>query len=93
VSPASVGAPRVATASPSSILATVPERRYRSQSEKTPVDRLMARFAQSRLGGLLFITVFPAIDKQGLPGAESGSGCDSPSRCCTPAVRRRDSRG
>ena len=43
------------------------ERGYRSQSEKTPVDRLMARFAQSRLGGLLFITVFPAIDKRVMP--------------------------
>ena len=48
-------------------MASVPERRYRSQSEKTPVDRLMARFAQSRLGGLLFITVFPAIDKRVMP--------------------------
>jgi deazaflavin-dependent oxidoreductase (nitroreductase family) len=48
-------------------VASVPERRYRSQSEKTPVDRLMARFAQSRLGGLLFITVFPAIDKRVMP--------------------------
>ncbi len=45
----------------------MPERRYRSQSEKTAVDRLMARFAQSRLGGLLFITVFPAIDKRVMP--------------------------
>jgi deazaflavin-dependent oxidoreductase (nitroreductase family) len=53
--------------SPSGIVASVPERRYRSQSEKTPVDRLMARFAQSRLGGLLFITVFPAIDKRVMP--------------------------
>jgi deazaflavin-dependent oxidoreductase (nitroreductase family) len=42
-------------------------RGYRSQSEKTAVDRLMARFAQSRLGGLLFITVFPAIDKRVMP--------------------------
>ena len=35
----------------------MPERRYRSQSEKTPFDRLMARFAQSRLGGLLFMNL------------------------------------
>ena len=63
----SVGAPRLATASPWSILTSVSERRYRSQSEKTPVDRLMARFAQSRLGGLLFITLFPAIDKRVMP--------------------------
>ena len=27
----------------------------------------MPRFAQSRLGGLLFITVFPAIDKRVMP--------------------------
>jgi len=40
------------------------ERGYRGQSEKTAVDRLMARFAYTRLGGLLFITVFPAIDKR-----------------------------
>jgi deazaflavin-dependent oxidoreductase (nitroreductase family) len=45
----------------------MPERSYRGQSEKTRVDRLMARFAQSRLGGLLFITVFPAIDKRVMP--------------------------
>ena len=45
----------------------MPERRYRAQSEKTPLDRLMSRFAQSRLGGLLFITVFPAIDKRVMP--------------------------
>jgi deazaflavin-dependent oxidoreductase (nitroreductase family) len=40
------------------------ERGYRGQSEKTLIDRLMVRFAYSRLGGLLFITVFPAIDKR-----------------------------
>jgi deazaflavin-dependent oxidoreductase (nitroreductase family) len=45
----------------------MPGRDYRGQSEKTPLDRLMARFAQSRLGGLLFITVFPAIDKRVMP--------------------------
>lgn len=43
------------------------ERRYRSQSEKTELDRLLTRFARSRLGGLLFITVFPAIDKRVMP--------------------------
>ena len=43
------------------------ERHYRTQSEKTPLDRLMTRFARSRLGGLLFITVFPAIDKRVMP--------------------------
>jgi deazaflavin-dependent oxidoreductase (nitroreductase family) len=45
----------------------MPGRGYRSQSEKTPLDRVMSRFAQSRLGGLLFITVFPAIDKRVMP--------------------------
>ena len=46
------------------------ERSYRGQSEKTPVDRAMSAFAQTRLGGLLFITVFPAIDRRlmGLTG-------------------------
>jgi deazaflavin-dependent oxidoreductase (nitroreductase family) len=45
----------------------MPGRGYRSQSEKTPLDRLMSRFAQTRVGGLLFITVFPAIDKRVMP--------------------------
>jgi deazaflavin-dependent oxidoreductase (nitroreductase family) len=45
----------------------MPGRGYRSQSEKTPLDRVMSRFAQSRLGGLLFITIFPAIDKRVMP--------------------------
>ena len=45
----------------------MPARSYRSQSEKTAVDRLMTRFAESRLGGVLFITVFPAIDKRLMP--------------------------
>src|SRR2546430_2679825 len=42
-------------------------RTYRSQAQKTALDRLMSRFAQTRLGGLLFITVFPAIDKRLMP--------------------------
>jgi len=45
----------------------MPERRYRSQSEKTALDRILTRVAYSRLGGLLFITVFPAIDKRLMP--------------------------
>jgi len=49
------------------IVTGMPERRYRGQSEKTPLDRLMTSFAQTRLGGLLFITVFPAIDKRVMP--------------------------
>jgi deazaflavin-dependent oxidoreductase (nitroreductase family) len=60
-------APQFTRASTSGIVADVPERRYRSQSEKTPLDRAMTRFAKSRLGGLLFITVFPAIDKRLMP--------------------------
>ena len=43
------------------------ERHYRAQSQKTALDRLMTRFARSRVGGLLFITVFPAIDKRLMP--------------------------
>jgi deazaflavin-dependent oxidoreductase (nitroreductase family) len=45
----------------------MPERHYRTQSEKTALDRLLTRFARSRLGSLLFITVFPAIDKRVMP--------------------------
>ncbi|MDQ6811950.1 MAG: nitroreductase family deazaflavin-dependent oxidoreductase [Actinomycetota bacterium] len=45
----------------------MPARRYRTQSEKTALDRLLTRVAHSRLGGLLFITVFPAIDKRVMP--------------------------
>jgi F420H(2)-dependent quinone reductase len=41
----------------------MPERGYRPQAEKTVVDRAMTRFAYSRLGGLLFITLFPLIDR------------------------------
>ena len=45
----------------------MPARTYRTQAQKTALDRAMSRFAQSRLGGLLFITVFPAIDKRLMP--------------------------
>ena len=37
---------------------------YRGQAEKSPYERALQSFAQSRLGGFLFITVFPAIDKR-----------------------------
>ncbi len=40
---------------------------YRRQSEKTAFDRGLQRFAATRLGGLLFITVLPAIDKRLMP--------------------------
>ncbi len=43
------------------------EHSFRGQSEKTAIDRLMTSFAKSRLGGLLFVTVFPAIDKRLMP--------------------------
>ena len=37
---------------------------YRGQAEKSGAERLLQRFAQSRVGGFLFITVFPQIDKR-----------------------------
>lgn len=37
---------------------------YRGQTEKSGAEKLLQRFAQSRLGGFLFITVFPQIDKR-----------------------------
>jgi deazaflavin-dependent oxidoreductase (nitroreductase family) len=40
---------------------------YRGQGEKTALDRSLQRFAKTRIGGLLFITVFPAIDKRIMP--------------------------
>jgi hypothetical protein len=42
-------------------------RDYKPQAEKTRVEKLLQSFAQSRLGGRLFITVFPAIDRRLLP--------------------------
>ena len=43
------------------------ERSYRGQAQKTQLDRLLQGFAQTRVGGFLFITVFPAIDKRVMP--------------------------
>ncbi len=40
---------------------------YRSQRDKSAYDRLSQRFARTKLGGKLFITVFPAIDKRLIP--------------------------
>jgi deazaflavin-dependent oxidoreductase (nitroreductase family) len=40
---------------------------YRGQLQKTRRDRAAQAFAKSRLGGFLFITVFPAIDKRLMP--------------------------
>lgn len=42
-------------------------RDYTPQTQKTRTDRLLQSFAQTRLGGKLFITVFPAIDRRLMP--------------------------
>ena len=43
------------------------ERSYRGQAQKTLLDRFMQRFARTPLGGFLFVTAFPAIDKRTMP--------------------------
>jgi len=40
---------------------------YRGQRDKSALDRLLQRFGRSRIGGKLFITVFPEIDKRLMP--------------------------
>jgi len=40
---------------------------YRGQIQKSRVDRAAQAFAKTRLGGFLFVTVFPAIDKRLMP--------------------------
>jgi deazaflavin-dependent oxidoreductase (nitroreductase family) len=42
----------------------MPTRTYRTQAEKSTIERSLQRFAQSRVGGFLFITVFPVLDKR-----------------------------
>src|SRR5947209_7686152 len=42
-------------------------RDYRPQAEKTRLEKVLQSFAQTRLGGKLFITVFPAIDRRLMP--------------------------
>ncbi len=42
-------------------------RDYKPQSEKTRIDKAMQAFAQTPLGGRLFISVFPAIDRRLMP--------------------------
>jgi deazaflavin-dependent oxidoreductase (nitroreductase family) len=42
-------------------------RDYKPQHEKTRVEKLLQSFAQTPLGGRLFISVFPAIDRRSLP--------------------------
>jgi deazaflavin-dependent oxidoreductase (nitroreductase family) len=40
---------------------------YKPQSEKSAIDKTLQAFAQTRLGGKLFITVFPEIDRRLMP--------------------------
>ena len=40
---------------------------YRPQAQKTRYDKLAQAFARTRLGGWLFIRVFPAIDRRLIP--------------------------
>jgi deazaflavin-dependent oxidoreductase (nitroreductase family) len=48
---------------------THPDMGYRPQQEKTAVDRIMQAVARSRLGGWLFVNVFPVIDRWLLPAS------------------------
>lgn len=48
-------------------VAEMASRGYRSQQEKSRLDKVAQAFAQTRLGGWLFITVFPAIDRRLMP--------------------------
>jgi deazaflavin-dependent oxidoreductase (nitroreductase family) len=40
---------------------------YRPQADKSAFERALQAFAQTRLGGKLFLTVLPAIDRRLLP--------------------------
>ena len=42
-------------------------RDYRPQAEKSRFEKVLQTFAQTPLGGKLFITVFPAIDRRLMP--------------------------
>ena len=42
-------------------------RDYRPQAQKSWFDKLLQAFAQTRFGGYLFISVFPAIDRALIP--------------------------
>jgi deazaflavin-dependent oxidoreductase (nitroreductase family) len=42
-------------------------RDYRPQADKTRLEKLLQGFARTRLGGRLFISVFPAIDRRLMP--------------------------
>jgi deazaflavin-dependent oxidoreductase (nitroreductase family) len=40
---------------------------YKPQAEKSAFDKVLQAFAQTRVGGKLFITVFPEIDRRLMP--------------------------
>jgi deazaflavin-dependent oxidoreductase (nitroreductase family) len=41
--------------------------RYRPQQDKTGIDRILQAAARSRLGGWLFVNVFPVLDRRLIP--------------------------
>ena len=43
------------------------DRGFRTQQDKTPFDKLAQTFARTRLGGWLFVNVFPVIDRRLIP--------------------------
>lgn len=44
-----------------------PAARYRPQQSKTGIDRILQAAARSRLGGWLFVNVFPTLDRRLIP--------------------------
>jgi deazaflavin-dependent oxidoreductase (nitroreductase family) len=44
-----------------------PAARYRPQQDKTTIDRILQAAARSRLGGWLFVNVFPVLDRRLIP--------------------------
>jgi hypothetical protein len=40
---------------------------YKPQAQKNAIDKALQAFAQTRLGGKLFISVFPQIDRRLMP--------------------------
>ncbi len=55
-------------------------RDYKPQSQKTRAEKLLQAFAQTGLGGTLFITVFPAVDRRLVPltGGRLSTGLGQP---------------
>lgn len=55
-------------------------RDYRPQAQKTRAEKVLQSFAQTRFGGKLFISVFPAIDRRLLPltGGRLSTGLGQP---------------